>query len=173
MEPFKVVVVGSPQYLALWRPPRTPDDLAAHNCIQYRLGADAPLLKWPFKREGRFRNIAVTGRLIVNNGDLALRAAVDGLGLAYTTEALALPFLRTGQLTRVLDDWSPMLEGLFLYHPGHRQVPPALRAFIDMFQAMRGAERAKNPLQNPFLLSTDTTPLGAKRRRGATARNKA
>ncbi len=149
MEPFKVAVVGSPQYLALRRPPRTPDDLAAHSCIQYRLGADAPLFKWPFKRDGRFRNIAVKGRVIVNNADFALRAAIDGLGLAYMTEALALPFLRAGQLVRVLDDWSPMMEGLFLYHPGHRQVSPALRAFIDMFQATRGAS-AKNSAAEPF-----------------------
>jgi DNA-binding transcriptional LysR family regulator len=173
VEPFKVAVVGSPQYFALRRPPRTPNDLAAHSCIQYRLGVDAPLLKWPFKRDGQFRNVAVNGRVIVNNGDIALRAAVDGLGLAYTMEALALPFLRTGQLVRVLDDWSPTLEGLFLYHPGHRQVSPALRAFIDTFQATRGARRAANPLQNPFLPITTTTSLGAKRRRGATGRNRA
>jgi DNA-binding transcriptional LysR family regulator len=163
IEPFKVAVVGSPHYLALHRPPRTPDDLAAHSCIQYRLSVDAPLFKWPLKRDSRCRNVAVNGRVIVNNGDLALRAAVDGLGLAYTNEALALPFLRTGQLVQVLDDWSPMLEGLFLYYPGHRQVTPALRAFIDTFQATRGqatrgqATRgtvpAKNLLQNPFLMS--------------------
>ena len=57
------------------------------------------------------------GRLIVNNPDLALRAAVDGLGLAYTAEAYALhlPFLRSGQLIRVLEDWSPLIDGLFLF----------------------------------------------------------
>jgi DNA-binding transcriptional LysR family regulator len=153
MEPFKIVVVGSPHYLALRRPPRTPDDLAAHSCVQYRVAADAPFFKWPFRRDGQTRHIAVKGRVIVNNADLALRAAVDGLGLAYTMEGWALPFLRTGQLVRVLDDWSPMLEGLYLYYPGHRQVPPALRAFIDMFQATRDAVPTKNLVQNPFLTS--------------------
>jgi DNA-binding transcriptional LysR family regulator len=164
MEPFKIAVVGSPHYLALRRPPRTPDDLAAHSCVQYRVAADAPLFKWPFKRDGRSRSIAVNGRVIVNNADLALRAAVDGLGLAYTMEALALPFLRTGQLVRVLDDWSPMLEGLFLYYPGHRQVPPALRAFIDMYRATRGAGPAKNLVQNPFLMSAAEETRSSRRK---------
>ena len=62
------------------------------------------------------------GRIIVNDTDLAVRAAVDGLGIAYTIETLADPFLRSGQLVRVLEDWSPSFDGLFLYYPGHRQV---------------------------------------------------
>jgi DNA-binding transcriptional LysR family regulator len=171
--PFKVAVVGGPQYLALQRIPRTPDDLASHDCVQYRFAADTPLFKWPFLREGRLRHISVSGRVIVNNPDLALRAAIDGLGLAYTTEAQALPFLRSGQVVRVLEEWSPMLEGLFLYYPGHRQVPPALRALIDLFQATRNAGPAKNLLQNPFLMTdTPETKKRAVHRRGAAQRNR-
>ena len=91
--------------------------------------------------------LAVDGRVIVNDPDLAMRAAVDGLGIAYTNEALADPFLRSGQLIRVLEDWSPFSEGLFLYYPGHRQVPVALRALIDMLQAARGSAPAKGSLE--------------------------
>ena len=42
MGPMKVAVVGSPAYFARRRPPRTPDDLASHSCIQYRLVPTAP-----------------------------------------------------------------------------------------------------------------------------------
>jgi DNA-binding transcriptional LysR family regulator len=87
---------------------------------------------------------------MVNNIDLGLRAAIDGLGIAYTAEAFAEPFLRSGQLIRVLEDWSPTIEGLFLYYPGRRQVPAALRALIDMIRAARSAP-AKSLLKNPFL----------------------
>jgi DNA-binding transcriptional LysR family regulator len=68
----------------------------------------------------------------VNIPDLALRAAVDGLGIAYTLESLAAPFLRAGQLVRVLESGAPPVESLFLFYPRHRQVSAALRAFIDM-----------------------------------------
>ena len=146
--PMKVVVVGAPSYFALRPPPRTPDDLARHNCVEYRRGPD--VFTWPFERNRKSRHIAVAGRVMVNTPDLAIRAAVDGLGIAYTIEARAQPFLRSGQLVPALEDWSPSFEGLFLYYPGHRQVPAALRAFIDMIRTTRSTAPPKTSLQNPF-----------------------
>jgi DNA-binding transcriptional LysR family regulator len=98
------------------------------------------------------RDVSVDGRVMVDDPDLAVRAAVDGLGIAYTIEALAEPFLRSGQLVRVLEDWSPTLEGLFLYYPGRRQVPATLRALIDMIRSARG-KPGKGLLKNPFTKS--------------------
>jgi DNA-binding transcriptional LysR family regulator len=150
MGPLKVVVVGAPTYFARRRPPRTPDDLARHICVEYRREADGDVLVWPFERNRKSRRISVQGRVMVNETDLAVRAAVDGLGIAYTVEALAEPFLRSGQLVRVLDDWSPSFEGLYLYYPGHRQVPATLRALIDMIRTARGPARARRSIKNPF-----------------------
>jgi DNA-binding transcriptional LysR family regulator len=118
--------------------------------VQYRWGADGAVFEWPFERNGKSRKIAVDGRVMVNDPDLAVRAAVDGLGIAYTIEALVEPFLRSGQLVRVLEDWSPSFEGLFLYYPGHRQVPAALRALIDMIRATRSSTSTGISLENPF-----------------------
>ena len=150
MGPLKVVVVGAPTYFARRRPPRTPDDLARHSCVQYRREADGDVLMWPFERKRKSRRISVDGQVMVNDTDLAVRAAVDGLGIAYTLEALAEPFLRSGQLVRVLEDWLPSFEGLYLYYPGHRQVPATLRALIDMMRTARGSARAKRSAKNPF-----------------------
>jgi DNA-binding transcriptional LysR family regulator len=150
MGPMKLVVVGAPTYFARRRPPRTPDDLARHTCVQYRLAADGGVSTWRFERNRKSRRIAVDGRVIVNEPDLAVRAAVDGLGIAYTLEALAEPFLRSGQLVRVLEDWSPAFEGMFIYYPGSRQVPATLRALIDMIRTTRGSAATRRSLQNPF-----------------------
>jgi DNA-binding transcriptional LysR family regulator len=147
---MKIAVVGAPTYFARRRPPRTPDDLARHSCVQYRREADGDVLMWLFERNRKSRRISVEGRVMVNDTDLALRAAIDGLGIAYTLESLAQPFLRSGQLVRVLEDWSPSFEGLFLYYSGHRQVPAALRVLIDMMRAARGSARAVRSLKNPF-----------------------
>jgi DNA-binding transcriptional LysR family regulator len=148
--PMKIAVVGAPTYFARRRPPRTPDDLARHNCVQYRVAADGDVFVWPFERNGKSLRISVDGRVMVNNTDLAVRAAVDGLGIAYTLEALAEPFVRSGQLIRVLEDWSPSFEGLFLYYPGRRQVPATLRALIDMIRTARGSASTGRSLKNPF-----------------------
>jgi DNA-binding transcriptional LysR family regulator len=135
--PTKLAVVGAPSYFAGRRPPRTPDDLASHSCVQYRLGARGPLAKWYFERNGKARQIAVAGQVTVNTPELALRAALDGLGIAYFPEELAAPFLRAGQLMRVLESWPAAVEDLCLFYHGHRQVPTALRAFIDMVRAAK------------------------------------
>jgi DNA-binding transcriptional LysR family regulator len=150
MGPMRVAVVGAPAYFARRRPPRAPDDLARHTCVQYRRAADGSMFEWPFERDGKSRQISVDGRVVVNDTDLAVRAALDGLGIAYTNEALADPFLRSGQLIRVLEDWSPAFEGLFLYYPGHRQVPIALRALIDMLRSIRGSAPAEGLIEIPF-----------------------
>jgi DNA-binding transcriptional LysR family regulator len=150
MGPMKMAVVGAPAYFARRRPPRTPDDLSRHSCVQYRRAAEGDVFVWPFERNRKTRRVSVDGRLMVNDPDLAIRAAVDGLGVAYTIEALAEPFLRSGQLVRVLEDWSPAFEGLFLYYPGRRQIPATLRALIDMIRTARSPASTRRSLKNPF-----------------------
>lgn len=86
---------------------------------------------------------------MISDPDLAVRAAVDGLGIAYMLEASAEPFLRSGQLVRALEDWSPSFGGFFLYYPSHRQVPAALRALIDMIRSP-GESNSKQLSENPF-----------------------
>jgi DNA-binding transcriptional LysR family regulator len=105
---------------------------------------------WPSKRDGKSRKISVNGQVTVNSPDLAVRAAIDGLGIAYTIEGLAELPLRSGQLIRVLEDWSPSFEGLFLYYHGPRQVPATLRAFIDMIRAACRSTPVVRSSGNPF-----------------------
>jgi DNA-binding transcriptional LysR family regulator len=88
MGPIRVAVVGAPAYFARRSPPRTPDDLARHDCVQYRRAAGA-VFEWPFERNGQSQQLSLNGRIIVNNADLAVRAAVDGLGIAYTLASVA------------------------------------------------------------------------------------
>jgi DNA-binding transcriptional LysR family regulator len=139
--PMKMAVVGAPTYFARQSAPRTPDDLALHSCVQYGWGDS--MAAWVFQRNGKSRRISVQGPVTVNTAGLAVRAAVDGLGIAYATEAQAESFIRSGDLVRVLEDWSPSLEGYFLYYTGHRQVPTALRALIDMIRP--GRETGREP----------------------------
>src|SRR5471032_142905 len=140
--PVKVAVVGAPAYFARRPAPCTPDDLARHDCIQYRWGDST--YAWPFQRDSKpqgtcdkAQRISVRGPVTVNSSGLAVRAAVDGMWIAYAVDVQAKPFVESGQLTRVLEDWLPPYEGYFLYYPGRRQVPTALRALIDMIRARR------------------------------------
>jgi DNA-binding transcriptional LysR family regulator len=75
-------VVVAPSYFARRRAPRAPDDLVRHSCVQYRQRADGDLYVWLFERSRKSLRISVDGRVMVNTPDLAVRAAVDGLGIA-------------------------------------------------------------------------------------------
>lgn len=130
----RFVAVASPAYLASHKPIRTPDDLAEHNCIRFRL-ASGKLYRWEFAKDGRELSMDVPGTLTLDHMELMMDAASAGLGIAYVSDRSAQPHIEQGTLVAVLDDWCPWIPGLFLYYPGHRHVPPVLRAFIDVLHA--------------------------------------
>lgn len=82
--------------------------------------------------------MAVDGQLIVDDGDLASQAALDGAGLAFTGRARLSQPLADGPLVSVLDDWCPPFPGFFLYYPNRRQQPAALRALLSMLRTSVG-----------------------------------
>jgi DNA-binding transcriptional LysR family regulator len=127
-------VVASPAYLARHPAPRTPDELAAHNCIRVRFpgGEFAP---WEFLVDGQVRVWDVHGSVIANEADLAIRAALDGVGLLYVLSEYVAPMVADGRLVAVLEQWiPPPADGFFLYYPSRRQNPAALQALIDFLR---------------------------------------
>ncbi|MCY0858500.1 LysR family transcriptional regulator [Cupriavidus sp. D39] len=138
----RFAVVGSPAYFAQQKPPRTPADLNAHRCIRSRMPSGA-IYQWEFERHGETLRIDGKGALTLDEPGLMLAAARAGLGLAYLTEWNVAADLEAGTLVRVLDDWTPPLDGLCLYYPGRRHVPAGLRALIDMIREHADARRAR------------------------------
>jgi DNA-binding transcriptional LysR family regulator len=129
--PLRFVVVGSPAYFATRKKPRAPADLAAHNCVRPRYPSGA-IYKWEFGKRGEEQAIDVTGSLTLDNHNLMIEAALQGVGLIWTSEWSVVEHIAIGRLVRVLEDWSPESPGLCLYYPGHRHVPAGLRAFIEV-----------------------------------------
>lgn len=132
----RFVTVASPAYLAARPAPVTPDGLIDHACIRHRLPSGKPY-RWEFERRGQEMVMDVPGNLTLDHPELMAEAAAAGLGIAYVPERCARAWLDRGALAIVLDDWCPEIPGLFLYYPGHRHVPSALRAFIDIVKAQR------------------------------------
>lgn len=128
--PFRFIVAGSPAYFARTAPPQSPDDLSHHACLRLRRSSGA-LAPWSFDDDGRPIEVAVSGPFIANDFPTMLGAAVEGVGLAQLPEPIAAALLRTEKLVQVLERFAPMTPGMFLYHPGRRQMTPKLRAFID------------------------------------------
>ena len=129
--PQRAAIVGAPSYFASHPKPKVPRDLTAHRCVRYRMGAGGTVYRWEFEKRGKPVTVAVSGPLIVNDVELVLRAASDGLGLAFALEEHVADRIARGDLVRVLEDWCPPFDGFFLYYPSRRQQPAALRALVD------------------------------------------
>lgn len=130
----RFLAMASPAYLAEHGDPATPDDLKRHRCIRQRLPGGR-LYRWEFARGRDEFAVDVPGMLTLDHSELMVEAAIDGLGIAFVPERLARSALQDGRLRPLLEDWSPPIPGFCLYYPGHRHVPPALRAFIDDLRA--------------------------------------
>ena len=133
----RFIVVGAPDYFARASVPRSPSDLLNHECIRRRMPG-GKLYRWEFARNAEEFAIDTPGALTLDHNGLMVEAAEAGLGIAFVPEPFARQALEEGRLVALLAEWSPAIPGLCLYYPGHRHVPPALRAFIE---ELRSAQR--------------------------------
>ena len=141
-EKLRFAVVASPAYFAQHAPPRTPADLHAHRCIRVRLPSGA-VYQWEFERHGEAVRIDTKGALTLDEPGLMSQAVRAGLGVGYLSEWNVAADLQAGTLVRVLEDWTPPLDGLCLYYPGRDHVPAALRALIEMIREHADAQRVR------------------------------
>jgi len=133
-EDARPTVVASPGYLTRHPRPKAPADLREHNCVRHRF-ASGVVPQWVFEKRGKSLEVMVSGSLITNDGDLAIRAALDGVGIARLPAGMIETFIASKQLIPLLQDWAPRSVGFFLYYPSRRQMPAALRALIDFVRA--------------------------------------
>lgn len=132
----RFATAASPDYLQARGRPMHPRDLLEHACLrgQFSSGAMPP---WEFERDGDVVRVDPTGPLVVRlaaAADLAVSAAVAGLGIVHIFEEWLRPHLDSGTLEPVLLPWWQNFPGPFLYYPGRRHLPAPLRAFVDFIK---------------------------------------
>lgn len=129
--PVPVAVVATPEYLRRHPAPRHPDDLVRHNCIRFRFAATGAIYKWEFELDKRLVEYEIQGNLTISDSLFGLEAALEGVGLAYTFEQLARPYLRAKRLKRVLTAFSPTFPSFYLYYPSRHDQPTKLKALVE------------------------------------------
>ena len=132
---LRMAVVGAPSYVEAHGVPVHPRDLVHHSCLMMRWPTDGSPYRWEFEKDGEEIRMPVEGPLVCNEPLVQLRAALDGLGLAYVFEHQAARHLGSGELVRALEDWTPPFPGCFLYYPSRRHMAVPLRAFVDFAKA--------------------------------------
>jgi DNA-binding transcriptional LysR family regulator len=122
------VIVASPAYLARRGTPRTPDELARHNCLTYTYFGKS---FWRFDHEGEGVQAAVGGNLSSNESMALLAAALEGAGIAMQPAFAAAPLVKSGQLVQLLPGYRPQQLGIYGVYSSREHMPPALRAMLD------------------------------------------
>jgi DNA-binding transcriptional LysR family regulator len=133
----RLITVAAPSYLAARGVPLHPRDLLEHACLrgQFSGGATPP---WEYERNGEVVRVDPSGPLLVRTGaafDLAVQAAVAGLGIVHLFDDWLAPEVASGALVPVLEDWCQTFEGPFLYYPGRKHLPSPLRAFVEFVRS--------------------------------------
>jgi DNA-binding transcriptional LysR family regulator len=128
---YRLAIVGAPSYLQGRPAPKTPADLARHNCICLRLPTQGGIYAWELQKGRRKLQVKVDGQLTCNGVYQMLNAALSGAGLAFMPEGLAQPYVDAGQLQWVLEDWYQTFPGFHLYYPSRRQSSRALAVVVE------------------------------------------
>lgn len=135
--PCRVVVAGAPSYLKRKGSPEKPTDLLQHDCLCFRWAPDAELWAWELERGKK----TWRGPVITNDRELIHSLSLGGNGLLYSWEAVIADDVARGRLRVVLEQYAPVVPGLFLYFPSRAQVSPALRAFVAVAREMTEVPR--------------------------------
>jgi len=135
-----VVPCASPQYLASHGAPRTPEELAGHNCFTYEYVS--PRHVWRFRdRAGAERAVRVSGRLHSNNGDLLAEVAAQGAGIVFEPAFIVGPEVRAGRLVPLLQEYVPPPVPIYALYPSRKHLSAKVRRFVDFLtERFAGAE---------------------------------
>jgi len=131
LAPMQLIVCGSPRYFARHAKPATPDDLAQHRCINFRLASNGRVFNWEFEKDGTRFNQSVGGGLIVNDAEATCLAAQNGMGLAQIGSYQAVPHIIAGRLVPVLTEYIAQQRGHYICYLDRRYLPSRVRVFVD------------------------------------------
>ncbi|MDU0342547.1 LysR family transcriptional regulator [Bosea rubneri] len=135
---WRLVAVASPSYLATHPAPVHPHDLVRHTCINMRQARAGGLYAWEFEKDGQELRVRVDGQLTFNASFAMVDAALNGYGVAYLPEDLVDRHVDAGDLTVLLDDWSPRFPGYYIYYPSRRQNLPSFKIIVDALRHVNG-----------------------------------
>ena len=128
---MSTVYCASPAYLQEHGTPRRPEELSAHRCITFVANRTGPVVEWEFARGAQKVQLAVDGVLAVNDHDAHVAASLMSLGIVKVANYVARPYLESGQLTQVLEDWTSEQSPISVMYPQSRHLSAKVRIFVD------------------------------------------
>lgn len=140
LDPYRLVICAAPGYLRLHGAPSKPDDLKDHECLIF----SHTMLRthWDFDGPDGNVSIPISGRLMVDNGEALLQAALAGLGIILQPFELIRSSLEAGALMPILPEYSVPTRSLHILYAPDRRITPKLRSFLDFVSSEFGSRRS-------------------------------
>jgi DNA-binding transcriptional LysR family regulator len=126
---WRLLVCGSPEYLAQRGVPREPNDLANHNCMNYTFSPWGS--EWRFKSPNGQYTVHVTGNMQANSFNALKLAAVLGQGLILPPDFLVMGEIKSGKLIPVLTEFSSPELPIHAVYPHRQYLSANVRNFLD------------------------------------------
>jgi DNA-binding transcriptional LysR family regulator len=152
---YRLVVCGSPGYLAARGSPREPADLVHHNCLIYSHSAWGS--QWRFAGPDGEQSVAVAGNLQANSDNALRLAAVHGQGLALAPSFLLIDEIKSGRLVPVLTEFLQTDHAINAIYPHRRHLSAKVRSFIDLLARRFRDDPAWADLSRSRLTTTPVT----------------
>jgi LysR family transcriptional activator of dmlA len=135
---------AAPEYLAAHGEPAVPRDLQAHRCIVIRENERA-FNNWQLSDGKEQTLVKVRGPLSTNHGEIAVDWALAGHGILLRSEWDIAPYLRSGQLRRILEPWAGTAADIHAVYPQRHHLSAKVRVFIDFLAERFSSYRAAAP----------------------------
>lgn len=136
----RLLVCASPAYLERHGTPRTPADLATHNCLTYAY--ESAQSQWRFRdSEGREHGLRVAGTLHSNNGELLAATAVQGAGIVLEPAFMLAAEIRAGRLVPLLEGFEAPRLPIYAVYPSRKHLSAKVRVFVDFLGERFAASR--------------------------------
>src|SRR6266850_5391023 len=126
-----VTTCASPAYLKRHGTPRTPEDLAQHNCVRFAVPSTGRTADWRFQRDGKRFSVAVSGNLVLDHAEALVEAAMAGTALIQISSFVTAPAIRRGDLKAVLTRFQVESPAIWVMYPQNRHLTPRVRALVD------------------------------------------
>ncbi len=139
LRPSRTLLVATPSYLEEHGTPRSPDELALHNCLYYLRSGAAPAWSFaPIKRESERYSVAIKGNFCANNSEALRELVMADQGIALLPDFSSQDDVDAGRLCQLLSNWTPVGvfgNAIYAIRPYSAYVPRSVRAFVDYLKA--------------------------------------
>jgi DNA-binding transcriptional LysR family regulator len=133
----ETILCASPAYLKMHGAPRTPHDLARHNCLVYTYAIPQSIWRFADQTAGE-EVVHISGRFLSNSGDTLLTLALKDAGVILAPDYIVENEVRAGRLIRLLPEYATLETPVHAVYPHSRYLSAKTRTFIDFLAARFG-----------------------------------